>query len=168
MDKMKKIGFQISLLMGVAMSLCLSFTGLFCSGKFTLMGFVTSFGESFVISMIIGLLVPMKKVNDKMGEKLHLQPGALKTRLLETLVSDLIYTPVITLVMTFSAYKTATAHGARMKYLPMFGESLIISLLVAFCVIYLVTPLIFRFVMSQNGISGPPQGMPPQNKPEQE
>lgn len=160
---MKKIGFQISILMAFVISLCLSFVGTFCSGQFRLPSCLMSFGISFLISLVIGFIVPMRKVHAALEQKCGLVPGDLKTRLAEAAVSDLIYTPIMTFAMTFAAYKNAVAHGAKMPYLPMFGKSLIISLLAAFCVIYLVTPVIFRFVMKQNGISGPPQ-----NRPEQE
>jgi hypothetical protein len=159
---MKKIGFQISILMAFVISLCLSFVGTFCSGQFRLPSFLMSFGISFFISLLIGFLIPMKKVHGGMEQKFGLEPGSMKARLAEAAVSDLIYTPVMTLAMTLAAYKNAVAHGAKMPYLPMFLKSLLISLAAAFCIIYLVTPVIFRFVMKQNGVGEPPHGTPPQ------
>jgi len=43
---MKKIGRQMSLMMGVTLSLVLSFVGVFTSGQFTLPAFIMSFLES--------------------------------------------------------------------------------------------------------------------------
>ena len=98
-------------------------------------GFLISFAVSFVISIIIGLFVPMKKVNDALGRKLGLEPGKLGTRCFEALISDLIYTPVITLVMVFMAYKSATSHGGNPPFVPMFLKSLALSMVLGYVLV---------------------------------
>lgn len=152
---MKKIGRQMSLMMGVTLSLVLSFVGVFTSGQFTLPAFIMSFLESLVISLIIGMLVPMKKVGDAVCDKAGVTGKPLACRALESLVSDLIYTPIITVVMVFMAYKQATKHGAPLKFAPMLGESMVVSLVVAYLFIFLVTPNYMKFIMKKNG--GKPQ-----------
>ncbi len=94
--------------MGIAMSFTMSLVGSLhgniASGHFTVPGFISSFLVSFVIATIIaiaiGFIVPMKKINDNLEAKHNLKKGEFKTLLIESLVSDLIYTPLICLVMT--------------------------------------------------------------------
>lgn len=172
---MKKVGRLMSLFMGLTLSFCLSLTGLLSSlGKtdYTVPRFLLSllinFAVSFAISMVIGFLVPMKKVNDSLDKKLGLQPGKLGTRLFDSLISDLIYTPIITLTMVFIAYKQATSHGAKMPFLPMFLGSLALCLTVAYILIFFLTPVFMKTAMKKAGIpmqrpgeNGPGRGGPP-------
>ncbi|MBR6273944.1 MAG: hypothetical protein IKR27_02900, partial [Lachnospiraceae bacterium] len=92
---MKGIMIKMSLLMGVTLSFFLSLTGLLSSGHFTVPGFIVSFIVSTIISILIGIFIPVRKLGEKAsaGKK-----GFAKT-CVESLVSDLIYTPVMTLVM---------------------------------------------------------------------
>ena len=148
---MKKIGRQMSIMMGLTLSLVLSFVGVFTSGQFTLPAFIMSFLESLVISLIIGMFVPMKKVGDAACSKAGISERPLACRALESLVSDLIYTPVITFVMVFMAYKQATKHGAPLSFGPMLGKSMVMSLVVAYLFIFLVTPNYMKFILKRNG-----------------
>ena len=75
---MKKIGQQMSLLMGLSMSCVLTLVGLLSAGKFTVQGFLSGFAVSFVVSMIIGLIIPMKKVSDVVIGMLNRKQGTLK------------------------------------------------------------------------------------------
>ncbi|MBR1815069.1 MAG: hypothetical protein IJ763_00035 [Lachnospiraceae bacterium] len=163
---MKKIGRQMSILMGVTLSFFLSLTGLLASGKFNVAGWLISFLISTVISLIIGFLVPMKKVTDSVNNKLNLTPGKLGTRCMESLMSDLIYTPIITLAMVFMAYKKATAHGAKIPFIAMFGKSLVLCMVVGFILIFIFMPIYMRLVFKKNGIGGPEgmQGQKPDNE----
>ena len=138
----KKIGIWMSILMGVTMSFGLSLTGNLFSGQFTMQGFLLSFLVSTLISLVIGFLVPMKKVGDAAVRKAGIRPRSLGANLLTALISDLIYTPVITLVMVIMAYVNATSHGAQIPFLPMFLRSLLISLLVGYVLIFIFMPLL--------------------------
>lgn len=153
---MKKISMEMSILMGVTLSFFLSLTGNLTSGHFTVAGFLVSFVISLIISLIIGFLVPMKKVTDYLDGKLGLKPGKLSTRLFETLISDLIYTPVITFAMVTMAYKQATSQGAPLKYLPMLGRSELISMIVGYVLIFIFMPLFMKWVLKRNGAGAPP------------
>ena len=164
----------MSLLMGLTLSFCLSLTGLLSSlGKteYTVSRFIVSllinFAVSFAISMAIGLFVPMKKVNDSLDKKLGLQPGKLGTRLFDSLISDLIYTPVITLTMVFIAYKQATGHGAKMPFLPMFLGSLALCFTAAFILIFFLTPVYMKTALKKAGIpvQRPGEGGPDRKGP---
>ena len=146
-DNVKNAGMKMSLMMGTTMSFCLSLVGNLASGKFTLPGFLLSFLVSLIISLLIGFLVPMGKVTASLDARLGLQRGKLSTRCFEALVSDLIYSPIITLVMVFMAWRRATAQGAQIPFLPMFLRSLIISLAVGFVLAFLLTPLYMKIAM---------------------
>ena len=159
---------KMSLLMGASLSLCLSLAGNLSSGKFTVPGFLISFAVSFVISIIIGLFVPMKKVNDSLDRKLGLEPGKLGTRCFEALISDLIYTPIITLVMVFIAYKNATSHGGNPPFVPMFLKSLALSMVLGYVLIFFLMPFFLKMLLKRSGIGGPPNGRPPEGRPPME
>lgn len=161
---MKKIGRQMSIYMGVTLSFFLSLVGTLTSGHFTVPGWLSSFVVSTVISLLIGLVVPMKKVTDSVNAKCGMQPGKLSTRCLESLISDLIYTPIITFVMVFLAYKIATSHGAKMPFLPMFLSSLVICMVVGYILIFVFTPFYMKLVMKKNGIPQPGGEMPSEQK----
>ena len=164
---MRKIGWQISLRMGVTLSLCLSLVGglfgqLSSGTGFRLPAFIISFLLSFlaslIISLLIGLLVPMKKVTDNFSKKHGLKPGKLKTLLAEALISDLIYTPLITVIMVILNYALAFQNGAR---IPVPGmvigllESLLLCFVTGYVLIFFFMPLYMRMVFEKNGINGP-------------
>lgn len=159
MDKgqvMRKVGMQMSLLMGVTLSFCLSLVGNLMgakqSGAFSVVGFLIGFVISTIVSLVIGFIVPIKKVNDSICGKLNLEPGAMVTRFVESLISDIIYTPIMTLLMVFLAYKQATSHGAQIPFLPMFLSSLVVCLIVGYILIFIFMPLYMKLVMKKNGL----------------
>ena len=163
---MKKTGIYMSLLMGVTLSLCLSLAGTLGSGNFTLPAFLISFGVSFVISLVIGFLVPMKKVSDAAVNKLGLERGKLSASCFETLLSDLIYTPIITVVMVTLAYKSATSHGAHLNYAPMLIRSLIINFILGFVLIFIFMPVYMKMLIKKFAPGGPTQGGKAGQRPE--
>lgn len=152
---MRKIGIQMSLLMGTALSFFLSLTGLLSAGQFTLPAFCINFAVSFVISMIIGLLVPMKKVTDRLDDRLGIRPRTLAARCLDALVSDLIYTPIITFCMVTLAWRNAVSHGAQIPYVPMLLRSMLISLCVGYVLIWIFMPLFMKLIIKKNGVGAP-------------
>ncbi|MBO4218072.1 MAG: hypothetical protein J5887_01000 [Erysipelotrichaceae bacterium] len=141
---MKKAGLKMSVLMGAAMSTVLSLVGMLSSGKFTLKGYLLNVLISFFISFLLGLIVPIRKLSDRLTGRLNLPPGSVKARLAEALVSDAVYTPLMTTVMVYLAYRQAVAHGARISFLPMWLPSMGISLLVAFVLAYALSPLMMK------------------------
>ena len=166
---MNKVGIKMSLLMAVTLSFCLSLTGNLTSGeKFAPVGFLITFAASFVISLVIGLIIPMSKVEGGAVRACGMDESGLPARLLKALISDAIYTPVITFAMIALVRKMAFSHGE--KGLPpfgvMFGKSLVISLIVAYVIIFIVSPAYLKLAMKNNG-SGGPQGGPPANKENQ-
>ncbi len=143
---MRSIGLKMSIFMGITMSFFLSLIGTGTSGHFSIPAWFLSFLISTVISLLIGFIVPMKKVNDQITSKLGLHPGQFSTRLVETLISDLIYTPLITFCMVFFAYKMAVSHGAQLSFLPMFLSSLVICLVAGFLLIFIFTPFYMALI----------------------
>lgn len=152
-NKMKKVSRGMAVLMGVTLSLFLSLLGNLMSKHFTLVGFLISFAVSVVISLTIGFLVPIKKINDSLESKLGLQEHTLKTHFFETLISDLIYTPIITIVMNLLAWKRATAQGADIKLAPMLISGLIVSLIVGYILVFIFMPIYMKFLLKKNGIN---------------
>ena len=155
---MRKIGMQISLLMSVTLSFFLSLVGTYLgtlsSGQpFSVPGWIISFLISTVVSLLIGFIVPMKKVQDGMEQKFGLNPRALSTRALESLVSDLIYTPLITLTMVGFAWFQSQGH---MPFLPTFLRSLLVTFIVGYLLIFILMPVFIGMVLKANGVQGPP------------
>lgn len=141
----KKVGMKMSLCMAVSLSFCLSLTGNLSSGHFTVPGFLISFVVSFIISLIIGILVPMKKLTDALHRKLSMDERKLSTRFFDALVSDLLYTPIITIVMVTMAHRQAGEHAP--PYVPMLLRSLALSMIVGYVLIFILTPLFMKLIM---------------------
>jgi hypothetical protein len=157
-EQMKKAGRDISLKMAVTMSFCMSLIGNLSSGHFTIPGFLVSFVLSFLISLAIGLLIPMGRVSGAVCKKAGLKRGSLGARLMESFVSNLIYTPLMTLVMVFFAYNMAMrASGgmAALNFGQMFLHSLIICFVAGYIVIFIVQPIFMRQAMKKYGIDRP-------------
>ena len=152
---MRKIGRKMSVLMGVTLSFFLSLQGNLLSGRFTVPAFLISFAASTAISLVIGFFVPMKKVGDGVCAALGLSPRTIPARCAESLVSDLIYTPVITLAMVALAWRMATSHGAQVPFLPMFLHSLGISMITGFVLIFIFMPLYMKLVVPKDAPQHP-------------
>ena len=149
---MKKIGMQMSICMGVTLSLCLSLLGNLMGGHFSLPGFLISFLLSTFVSLVIGFLVPMQKVGGAACRKAGIPERSPKGNALSSLISDLIYTPVITLCNVFLGYRNAVSHGSSVPFAGMFIKSLAVSLVVAYVLIFLLTPLFLKMILKKNGI----------------
>ena len=141
---MKKAEIKMSLLMGGTISFINSLIGILSSGRFTVGGFLKNWLLSFLISFVLGLVVPIRKISSSLIRKKGLKPGTLKARLLEALVSDLVYSPVMTFVMVYLAYRQAVAHGAKISFLPMLLRSECIAFVSAFILSFLLAPVYSR------------------------
>lgn len=155
---MKRIGKAMAILMSLTMSLFLSFVGTFTSGNFTLPGFLLSFLVSTVISLLVGLVIPIRPLSDKIAEKCRLQPKTFGRRCMDALVSDLIYTPILTLLMIGLAYFMAAKHGAPIPvpFILMFLKGFGISLVVGFILAYIFMPLYLNMLIRKYGVPVPP------------
>ena len=151
-ETMKQIGRAMSVRMGILMSFALALIGTATSGHFTVPGFLISFVISTLISLIIGFLVPVGRVSAVACQKAGLARGSLPARALESLISDLIYTPVMTLMMVALAYFAAMRAGAgkaQLAFLPMFLRSLVITFIAGYILIFIFMPILMKSVMKK-------------------
>ena len=170
----KKIGMLMSVYMGFVMSIFMTVTGV-CVGMLPnvlkhrippqamISSLISGFFISFAISMMIGFVVPMKTITDSATK--NMKPGMGK-RCFETLISDAIYTPVISLVMVAFAYMSNNKNGeGGPTYLMMLIPSLIACFIVGYIIIFLVQPAILKHLMKRFGKGEGPKGPGPINKP---
>ncbi len=159
--QMRRAGMKISVMMALVMSLALSIIGNLSARRpegtpviSIIIGIISSFIISFVVSMIIGFVVPTEKINAFFCQKLDLQKGKLETRLFESLISDLIYTPFMTLAMTGLAYITAMKQSggrAQITYSTMFLGSLSVCMIAGLILIFIFQPLFVKMFIPQAG-----------------
>ena len=148
----KKLGLEMGILMGTALSFFLSLFGTLHSGHFSVPAFLVSFLVSLIVSIVISLLVPMPKLEGALCGKLHVNPRSLKANAVTALLSDLIYTTVITLAATALAYPKMVKAGGSAPFGAMFLSSLLPSLLIGYVLIFIFKPLFLKFVLKHNGI----------------
>lgn len=97
MEKLiRKKTLLMSLFMGIIMGTVFTVMAqLKNQGRIIVMGLITSIIISIIISCIIGLIVPMKTVNEKVCEKLRIEPDMkIRTLLATAFVDNLIFTPL--------------------------------------------------------------------------
>ena len=142
---MRKAGFKMGICMALTLSFVLSFVGTFTSGHFTFPNFLISFVLSTIVSIIIGLIVPIGKVMTTASRKAGLKPGSVGARALESLICDLIYTPLITFLMVFYAYSHAVQNGApEGMLLKMYVTSLFICFFTAYILVFIIQPVYMK------------------------
>ena len=149
---MKKVGQEMSILMGASMSFVLSLVGTLSSGNFTWQSFLLSFFISFLLSLILGLAIPVRSIVEVAIRRLGLKHGELKARLLESLITDLVYSPIMTFLMVYIAYRQAVSHGARIHFAKMLLKSELTSFIIAFILSFVLSPVFLKLVMKRNGI----------------
>ena len=152
--QMRKTGIKIAFIMALLMSFGLSLTGNLMAERppempmaAIIFGFLASFALSFVISFAIGLIVPIPKVNAALARKFHLKPFTLKAHIVESIASNLIYTPLITTAMVAFVYFVLMPDGHKPPFLPMFIHSQIICFIVAQVLILVFVPIIVKRVI---------------------
>ncbi len=158
-EQMKIIGRKMSIRMGIMMSFALALVGTLTSGHFTIPGFLLSFVVSAIISLIIGFLVPVGKISADFCRKRKYAPGTLANGIASSLISDIIYTPIITLIMVALAYLMVMKQSggmAQLMFLPMFLKSLVICFVVGFILIFIFMPIFLKGIM---------KNMPPMDEP---
>ena len=165
--QMRKIGLKIAFIMAILMSFSLSLTGNLMAEHppemptiAIVIGFLECFALSFVISFAIGLIVPIPKVNAALARKFHLQPRTPKAHFIESLASNLIYTPLITTVMVTFVYFALMPAGHKPPFLLMFIHSQVICFIVAQVLIMVFVPIIMKLVLPK-GAPGMPRPTPP-------
>ena len=152
---MRKIGFCMNVLMGVSLSFALSLIGILFSGHFTLSGWLISFAASTVLSLLIGFIIPVRKISTALIKKAGVKERSFAAHRLDSFISDIIYTPFITFAMVFIAYKNAVSHGAQFSFVPMYFHSLAISLLAGYVFIFILQPLYLKLLLKNKTTSVP-------------
>ena len=148
MEDQKIIGRIIGGATGIMMSFFLSLYGTISSGHFTIVGFLVSFLFSSVVSIIIGIFVPMKKINDTAVTKANLTPGSIGARCLESFIGDCIFTPIMTTLMVFMAYKRAAKFSPEpIHFAPLLVRQLIACFIIGFVLLLIFSPLIQKVVI---------------------
>ena len=168
-ETMRKVGKAMAIRMGILMSFFLSLIGTLTSGHFTPAGFLLSFVVSALISLLIGFVVPVGKVTSDVSRKMKCEKGSFKALFVESFVSDLIYTPIMTLAMVFLAYTMAmkmSGGRADLNFAGMFFPSLGICFLAGLALIMVFQPIFLKSVMKKYGISGPGMGPGNGSRPE--
>ena len=97
MEKLiRKKTLLMSLFMGIIMGTVFTVTSqLKNQGRIIIMGLITSIIISVVISCILGLIIPMKTVNEKVCEKMNIDPESkIKALFATSFVDNLIFTPL--------------------------------------------------------------------------
>ena len=95
--------------MGLTLSFVMSLVGTLTSGHFTVGSWLISFLISFVISVIIGLIVPMPKIEAAVCAKMKLKPHSFPANAMSALISNTIYTPIMSVVMVLIMVGSANA-----------------------------------------------------------
>ncbi len=151
-EQNRKIGSFMNIVMGLTLSFCLSLLGVLTSEKgFTLPGFLVSFAVSFVISLFIGFSVRVGMIEGMICGMAGLKEGTAGARVLGSVVSDLIYTPLITFCMVLMAWFMA---NKQFHLGSTFFKSLVMSLIAAFVIIFIVKPLYLKMAVKKYGQGG--------------
>ena len=120
----------VGVFLGVVLSFFLSFVGTLQSGHFSVVALIVSFMCSSCVA------------------KIKKEPGSIPAKLLCALVDDIIFTPIINLLMVFMAYKRALKFGAT--DMPPFRFILLrataFCVVVGFIVLFFAIPLVEKLV----------------------
>lgn len=149
---MRKLGMKMNICMGVAMSFILSLVGSISGGHFAVPSWLLSFVISTIIALIIGFIVPIKKACDGFCKVCKVEPESFKGNLLGALISNLIYTPILTVAMV-SIMITLAAKHAPAGAAPTIGQalpgSLIICLIVGYICIVILQPIFLKLLLKK-------------------
>lgn len=104
---MKRLSFYMNVLMSVTLSVFLSLLGLGTSGHFTVTAWLASFSIGAAISFVICYIIPMGSIKGALMEKFDLKDGSKGEKVVSAIVSDVIFTPLICLIMVSLSYNSA-------------------------------------------------------------
>lgn len=159
---MIKVGIMISLVNGIVLGALFSSIGMAKSPSGIIpMGVVTSVLLSSVISVIVGFIIPMKTVTEKVNAKLGIEPGQKKALavLAEGLVGDIIFTPILCSFFVFKNYFQGKL-PPQVPIVPYWLKELGLDLLIALPITMIIVPLVRNLALKMFGV---PAGKPPQD-----
>ena len=162
---MMKAGILISLANGLVLGAVFSAIGMSRSPDgIEPAGVVTSALISAAISAVIGLIIPMKNVTEKVRSKLGIDPRRQRYAawLIEGITGDLIFTPIL---CTFFVFMNYFRHKLppQVPVVPFWLKELGIDLLIALPITMITVPLVRKLTFRLLGIPGsaPPAAAPP-------
>lgn len=95
---MKKMGTFMTISMGITVSAVLATVGVATSGHFNVVLWGASVTLSIIIALVIGFLIPIRKVSEKITANIKSPIGKM---LVDTLVVNLFYCLIITVVLEY-------------------------------------------------------------------
>ena len=150
-EAMKEYGRKLSLCMGIMMSFCLSAIGLFSANAFTPLSLLLNFAISFTVISIVSRFFNAERIAVGVLERNSIDPGSIKGRMIQALIVDLIYSPIMTFAMVTIAYVSASKNGNDMPYIPMLLKGLAVSFVAAFFLCLIFVP-IFEKILNRKAV----------------
>ena len=138
--------------MSVSLSFVLSLVGNLLgtrqNGRFSVHSWLIFFAASTIVSLVLGLIIPISRAAVGTSRALKLKEKSIPARIVETLIADIIYTPLITFLMVFIARQNAITSGAppqSLKLWRMFILSFPGVFATGFVFIFIFSPLFEKF-----------------------
>jgi len=153
-EPMSNIDKSMNICMGIAMSFVLTLVGSLSSGHFRFQSFIMSLLLSSVISIMLGFVIPVGKINRSINEKFGTGGHGIKARIINSLIADIIYTPILTYIMVGFSLIIMTKNidvEVEVPFFSTFWKSLKLCFLVGFVVVFLIQPVIFKWLMRKEG-----------------
>ncbi len=147
-EQQRNVGTMVGVLMGLLISLVLSIVGPLRSGHFTVVSMLVSFLCSSIISVLIGIFVPIKSITDGACTAMKISPQKILGRLISAFISDLMYTPLVTFLMVLMNYKRAKMRNHDLNFGHMYLGNLVLSFVIAYFLIVIFLPLIIKLSIS--------------------
>ena len=126
----RSVGMLTGIFLSVSLSFVLSLVGTLLgtrnNGRFSVVTWLITFAASTFITMVLGLIIPIGRAAKAVSKSFKLKENGIPARLVETLVADIIYTPIISFLMVFIARSFAIANGAPPQALKL-GNMFLLS-----------------------------------------
>ncbi len=167
----KKIGRFIGIGMGLTMSMVMSIVGSVMgvmdarakAGEANLPPFVVMLLPSLLVSLLVasvlsiglGLIIPMNKISGGLGKATRAK--GMELRIMQAFVSDLLYTPAISLIMSFVSaifFAKVPAKAVFPVALKSFVRSFPIEFVLALIAIIIVEPIIKKAAVKKYAPGG--------------
>ncbi len=137
-------GIFLSVSLSFVLSLVGNLLGTRENGRFSIGGWLILFAASTIVSLALGLIIPISRAAKGASKGMKLKENSIPARLVETLIIDIIYNPVINFLMVFIARQNAIANGAPPQAVNlgmMFLRSFPGAFVTGYIFIFIVMPL---------------------------
>ncbi|MCR5699109.1 MAG: hypothetical protein K6G52_05635 [Treponemataceae bacterium] len=102
--KTKKFNTGAYLCLGIVLSVVLTVFNTILLGRYPFYNIAVCFGISLVIGIVIGLVVPFDLIFASECRRHNFKPDSFPTHMLLSLITDAIFTPLMTIPMVFFNY----------------------------------------------------------------